>query len=81
MKITDRLLITHPVVYADRKAWVIMARAGRYSLIDVDTGDGITVDVDGLAKFFGGFRRFTVEPPLEWDASDEETPDPVEMFG
>ena len=81
MKITDKLLITHPVIYADRCAWVIMARAGRYDLINIDTSEVLSVDVAGLARFFGRFRRFTVEPPLEWDASDEETPDPAKLFG
>ena len=81
MKITDRLIVTHPVIYAARGAWVIMAHDGRYDLIDIDSGDGINVDVTGLAHFLGRFKRFTVEPPLEWDASDEETPDPAKMFG
>ena len=81
MKITDRFIVTHPVIYADRKAWVLMARDGRYSLIDIDTGDGITVDVTGLAHFLGQFMRFSIEPAMDWDASDEETPDPANMFG
>lgn len=73
--ITDKILVeSYVLTVPGRLCWALYPfKAAQFKAYDLDTGAGRgTLDIaalDSLLKAAG--RDYTLEPPMEWDAEDE----------